>query len=282
MAALNYAPVCGCGKSLKIFKSGRAAKACGVGCYPRKNSPREPAAKTGACVDCGAPVHKVSSRCIRCVGLENRRKASEAKPTFACRGCGNTFKQKRGRHGEEGTKYCSRQCAHNHIDQWLADPALRTRSTDWSGVGPHCKVLFKNCVTCAVAFVTSYNKAKWCRPCAASSAGDHKSRATTFKVAYEKIDRISVFERAGWCCEICGKATPKEHVGTREGSWSPDAPQLDHIIPISRGGPHLYSNVQCACRACNLSKKNKMKIEQFPLFDQQHAGMGMFFGRRAA
>lgn len=34
--------------------------------------------------------------------------------------------------------------------------------------------------------------------------------------------------------------------------------QLDHIIPVSKGGRHVLQNVQWLCRACNLKKSDKI------------------------
>lgn len=36
---------------------------------------------------------------------------------------------------------------------------------------------------------------------------------------------------------------------------------LDHYIPIAKGGPHFMSNLRPSCRACNLSKNDKMPEE---------------------
>lgn len=36
--------------------------------------------------------------------------------------------------------------------------------------------------------------------------------------------------------------------------------QLDHIIPLSKGGVHAWHNVQLLCRSCNCSKTDKMPI----------------------
>lgn len=74
-------------------------------------------------------------------------------------------------------------------------------------------------------------------------------RARHYGVEYEPISRQKVFERDGYRCGICRKATKrKASVPDRQ------APTIDHIVPMSRGGAHLYVNVQCACFECNWRK----------------------------
>lgn len=63
----------------------------------------------------------------------------------------------------------------------------------------------------------------------------------------QRVDPFVVFDRDGWRCQLCRRRTPK---GSR-GSLSDDAPELDHIVPLSKGGAHTYANTQCACRRCN-------------------------------
>ena len=66
----------------------------------------------------------------------------------------------------------------------------------------------------------------------------------------ETVDPLGVFERDGWRCQLCGARTPKE----RRGTYHDRAPELDHILPLSKGGEHSYANTQCACRRCNHGK----------------------------
>lgn len=40
------------------------------------------------------------------------------------------------------------------------------------------------------------------------------------------------------------------------GSKNHQAPELDHIIPLSRGGSHTYKNTQLSCRSCNQLKRD--------------------------
>lgn len=65
----------------------------------------------------------------------------------------------------------------------------------------------------------------------------------------ETVYRSVVWERDSGTCGICNKlADPRK--------W-----HLDHIVPLSKGGQHTYSNVQVAHPSCNLSKHNKTPSE---------------------
>jgi 5-methylcytosine-specific restriction endonuclease McrA len=72
----------------------------------------------------------------------------------------------------------------------------------------------------------------------------------------------AIFNRDGWKCQICTRPTPEKLRGT----YKPNAPELDHIVPLSKGGPHTPSNIQTACRACNAEKSDKRVIGQMGLF----------------
>ena len=55
-----------------------------------------------------------------------------------------------------------------------------------------------------------------------------------------RLSRRAVFYRDGFTCQYCGKTT-KELT-------------LDHIVPRSRGGTHIWENVVSACIPCNHRK----------------------------
>lgn len=95
------------------------------------------------------------------------------------------------------------------------------------------------------------------------SCGNNRKRARKYGCEYDSSIRATkVFERDGWHCRICGKRTPKR----LQGKNKLNAPTLDHIIPLSKGGGHTWNNVQCACRLCNSVKSDRF-IEPwlFPL-----------------
>ena len=59
--------------------------------------------------------------------------------------------------------------------------------------------------------------------------------------------RREIILRDNYTCQICGKYMPDE-VGLH----------VDHIIPISKGGKTVPSNLQVLCSKCNGSKSNKI------------------------
>ena len=55
-----------------------------------------------------------------------------------------------------------------------------------------------------------------------------------------RLSRRAVFYRDDFTCQYCGKETK--------------ALTLDHVMPRSRGGPHVWENVVSACIPCNHRK----------------------------
>lgn len=77
---------------------------------------------------------------------------------------------------------------------------------------------------------------------------------------YEYVDYLELLKQKGFVCGICGHKIQKGP-GKR-----PDSLCFDHIIPISRGGKHIATNIQPAHSFCNGSKRNKLPEEYTPSF----------------
>lgn len=85
-------------------------------------------------------------------------------------------------------------------------------------------------------------------------AVSRKSRATRrarlLSAFVEPVHPATVFERDKGVCGICMK--PVE----------PNSPwEVDHIVPLSKGGIHAYANVQLAHRSCNRAKGATVSAE---------------------
>jgi hypothetical protein len=70
---------------------------------------------------------------------------------------------------------------------------------------------------------------------------------------YVWFDPILIFQLSEWHCYICRQATPRSLLGTRDAA----SPQLDHVTPLCRGGPHTPENVECICARCNRTKNDR-------------------------
>ena len=74
-------------------------------------------------------------------------------------------------------------------------------------------------------------------------------RLRTFvRVPYRRraaLNRRAVFARDGSRCQYC--AAPAE--------------SIDHVIPRSKGGEHVWENVVAACRPCNTRKRDRLLAE---------------------
>jgi 5-methylcytosine-specific restriction endonuclease McrA len=49
-----------------------------------------------------------------------------------------------------------------------------------------------------------------------------------------------------------------------EALTTKDKRHVDHVIPLSKGGPHSAENLVCACQRCNCRKRNKLPHEFTP------------------
>jgi 5-methylcytosine-specific restriction endonuclease McrA len=119
------------------------------------------------------------------------------------------------------------------------------------------------CEECDCSFCPLYvmgRRSGTCSACSEARARAHKTAARLVRRAKERsakvesVDPYRVFERDGWLCRLCGASTPR----AKRGTYEDDAPELDHVVPIAKGGEHSYANTQCACRRCNGLKSDAM------------------------
>ncbi len=206
-----------------------------------------------------------------------------AAPTLQCQGCGSDFKPKR----TDRMKFCSRECAfstkafqsacrnaRSHKVSFITCKVCKKLFCSRGGVQAYCgdecrkvsaysavpKVTLQ-CADCGTEIKGTAAKTT-CKRCLRKKHGrKHIHRARKYRVHYETVNPIKVFMRDGWRCQSCRVRTPQELRGKNQ----PQSPELDHIVPLSRGGEHSYRNTQLLCRACNMAKSNKV-IGQTLLF----------------
>lgn len=194
-------------------------------------------------------------------------------PTQTCAHCGRTW----AAYGQR--TYCSRECHNKAAVEWddvrilfeihkcsgssigretLVTVARRMFGS-WSkacaiaGVVPPSESV-KACVQCGADVPHAEGKRTHCS--AACSRKTNLERWAKYWAArlakYKQGDAINpraVYARDAWVCGICG-----EDVNPAFRYPNPMRASLDHVVPLSKGGPHTYENVQCAHLSCNSSK----------------------------
>lgn len=181
----------------------------------------------------------------KAIGLSRRNKypAGVLHPKkiveFSCEQCGRSCQRK---HSALGNRFCSDDCRNG----WFWQKHLIDTS-DLRGSRP--------CQSCGKPFAPDRLGKVHCTKGCRVATQDGVKRARKRNATVERVSPFRVFERDGWRCQLCGCKTLR----SKRGTIHPRAPELDHIMPLSKGGEHSYANTHCACKTCNASKNNRPK-----------------------
>lgn len=233
---------------------------------------------TGACEQCGTEFVRTyitkrfcSDRCQR-----RNHSAKTIAHTYSCEGCGLSFNPKR----TDRTRFCSRACAYGtkatRAAARVAEDAARksarrrqkieaSRLSREEARRARLSSRETMCRTCGVAVPYCGNGVprsycdKTCQKAGETwRQGRRVARATRKarerSASVERFDPLEVLARDGWRCHICRRPTPQRLRGTMD----PRAPELDHVVPLAKGGEHTRRNTACACRSCNIFKGDKL------------------------
>lgn len=227
-------------------------------------------AKEKICVGCGATfrrTRKVGDKglyCSRGCAYSHQHEwnhKQEKKPAFSrvffpsCQNCSSAFTARR-----KGVQCCSEACAdallaakgEAHLARLRAKSAALRAATKLT------------CKCCGRSFKPKSNlREKYCgKTCAARTARQTESAKAAKQAAkalrrmrrqmstVELFSATRVFERDGWQCQGCGCDTPKD----LRGKNVDNSPELDHVVPLAKGGEHSMRNAQTLCRVCNILK----------------------------
>lgn len=85
----------------------------------------------------------------------------------------------------------------------------------------------------------------------------HKKRAVLAGVpgSFDQGDVLVRLTKQKGLCHYCGE---------RLELFGPRKFQVDHFVPLSRGGTNFVNNLVLACPECNQAKANKMPWEYRP------------------
>ncbi|MFE3429810.1 HNH endonuclease [Streptomyces sp. NPDC059171] len=222
-------------------------------------------------VQCGAPECKRQYRNERQRDFQAKHRAATgrsysrqydksqaAQHQVTCAECGNHSLVTRA-----DARYCSLACWYEssrkanrarHSQVELAwKPTLRLpRTIGVTVLRPLRRRWFSACCPmCSTWFVTDNPKHQHCSPQCGRRASKDKRRALERDAFVAPVSRPWVYERDQWTCQLCREPVARDQVVPH-----PQAPTIDHIIPLARGGTHEPANVQLAHYWCNTIKSD--------------------------
>ena len=171
-------------------------------------------------------------------------------------------------------RYCSTEC------KWVGREWLRVKCSECGGLtgrtvwaAPDGDAKCQTCSRSPCGTVAAYSRGCRCAECRSAKAEDMREYAARRKERdgislysqnrkYDgahghfipKADRLAIYERDGWTCQLCGRPVDKDlHFNDRM------AATLDHIEPQSLAliPDRSPENLRLAHRACNSRRNNE-------------------------
>lgn len=201
--------------------------------------------------------------CLDC--YKERRRHSHRRVAQACAWCGREFMAQQDK--RRPNKYCSIKCG-RHGDRKLV-PCPRCGATFWPWAkGRHprkfcCKAIRKQyiprppvarlCAFCGCEFLARGIRIYCSARCQKQAYNQrHYLRRRGMRWKQNPIPLAEIYKRDAGICGLC-----RQRVSRRFKPNHPRSATIDHIVPISKGGPHVRSNVQLAHYGCNSAKRDR-------------------------
>ena len=123
------------------------------------------------------------------------------------------------------------------------------------------QISMKMCPTCGGVFVPSHGLQVYCSQECSKRANnaitkDRRVRLINSRDRDNGITLERLYQKSKGVCAICGTACDWNDYHYAGSFFIADNnyPSIDHIVPLSKGGKHAWSNVQLAHRICNTKK----------------------------
>lgn len=179
---------------------------------------------------CSEPCREaLTKRNLQKYGEVYRRKVLGKVRAITCIGCGSAIPDSR----YANSRYCSNRCR----DHEASIRRKRERNRSEGRTGPAF------CRACGSDIGMDCRKDKiycdW-------SCKNAMRRTRRFKVTHATWSREGIYERDDGTCYMCNRSVSFEDY------------QVEHLIPLSKGGADAPYNLAVSCRRCNSGKKDKI------------------------
>ena len=269
-----------CGQCGTEFLHGkRPSKYCSGECRRKacRPEPKERPAENRVCPNCGREFvatpgrrGRVQTTCSRSCTASRPRRLPKAK---ACDRCGKEFTSEptAGR----PRRYCSQECtAKAQIERSVAGklcpdcggPIKSAGSSRCGGcrartraerVAARLAGRLLDCPQCGASFTPTNHGQRFCSdPCRKQDGWQNRQNLKRASGNGERVSQAKVYARSGGVCQLCGDPVDRAVL------WpDPLSASIDHIVPLSKGGPHTLTNCQLAHLGCNSRKNNRTEAE---------------------
>lgn len=170
-----------------------------------------------------------------------------------CFACGKTYSDYINRLNKAKKHFCSKEC--------YAKSRAGINNSNWKGGLAKCK-----CKECGVEFErfqasVRSGEGKFCsRKCKVLNQTIYESARERQKEVNRKREtrKRSIIKEFGSHSIAEWKELLKKHNNSCAHCGATQRITRDHIIPLSKGGTDLISNIQPLCHSCNCKKHNKI------------------------
>lgn len=155
----------------------------------------------------------------------------EFQRSSSCVQCGQPF----GQVARSRQAYCSAACrSRAHLE----------RHGTWTAICEACQKPISR---------GKRQDSRFCSETCQKTTITHLRRAARLSIEAEAISAAGVIARCGTTCHLCQEPIDLTVVRPDLMSFS-----IDHLVPLSAGGTHTYSNVAPAHLLCNMRKGNRL------------------------
>lgn len=206
--------------------------------------------------------------------------------TYICEYCGEPFQ--RTKRPKDDCKYCSRSCGSlgprygtkEEYDRILRDKERKKEVGEYQRIlhrlDKSKQIEFLICQECGALFLYSgmgrpkktcseeceiKRKKKVNRINAREGKKRNKirKRVKDFTGYDSTLTVEKVYEKDNGICYLCGELCDWNDYQIIDNAFiaGPHYPSRDHVVPLSRGGRHIYNNIRLAHMICNSLKSDK-------------------------
>lgn len=117
----------------------------------------------------------------------------------------------------------------------------------------------KVCIICGKEFIGGDRRKCCSKECSKKYSNKRRDKRIKKDAIVDKdINLHALFKRDKGTCYLCGKECDWNDYIVRDGTviCGDFYPSIDHVIPLSKGGAHSWSNIKLAHRKCNYEKSD--------------------------